>query len=1263
MIRHAFLVWWLLLSSLRAGAEIGLPLVEEFTRAELGAQGMGWSATQLRDGRLIFGFDSISVYDGVRWKTEPMPRSYAVRALDAAEDGGFWIGGVNEVGHFALAGDGFHYRSLTSFLPPEIRNSLGDVWNVFSDGPDRAIFVSTSYILQWRAGRFAVEALRGAPRLAGFRSGHRIFIGHRPTGLQAIGPSGFEPVLSVEQLHGAGVVWGGSSGRTEIYATTSGLRRLDHGTLVSFAPTIDAWIGENILTCATALTDGRIAIGTLKGGAMLVEADGSGAEKLDLGANISTDSVHALFEDREGCLWVVCPAGLFRVRPDRAISVVQLPRPSAYPVRAIAPIGEGALVASDTGLWRIDEPRGPEGKALYQLNGFHEHIQSLVREDNNVLVAHRGGISRVRSDGVVELLRAAPSDVFAVARSPDGRLYIALNHGVLGLSASADASEVPGSFPDNPDSLVALSPGTLVGGLYASGVATIGVPNDRVTALAHAFEEETGRAFVAGSDQRLFAVRGHKLAVLPAPDRPHLTLTLPTGIEPKALAAGTEGDAWLACDRPVTDRFGQPTVYHLELENETITATPLRIDVLNQAGALNSLAVQPSARGTVLWIGGESALLRVVPAELPKWTPPKPPELQLVTPLLAKDGELLLPYKGNHLEVNIISPEPDRRPAIRVQTLIDGMGATWRDLQDKNGVALANLQNGRYRLHVRYVAADLSTSPIASIQFVVAPPWWFTPSALVLQLLGAGSFVFGIVRLRLRSLRERANRLEKIVAERTEQLARASEAKSAFVSSMSHELRNPLNGLVASAHALDEERLDPQQRRLLGTVRHCADLLDALIGDVLDMSEIESGTIKLRNRPYNPIEIMDTSTAIVRPIADRKGLTLSPHVAKDVPSLTYGDAFRVQQVLLNLLGNAVKYSETGAITLTLRRSTTVPDQLEYIVEDQGPGISAEEKNRLFTKFSRLPAAREKGIPGTGLGLAVCRELVERMGGRIGLRDAVPSGSVFYFSVPTGSPGATESLPTPAAPFAAPQTALVVEDIDYNAEAMVALLKVMGCHATTASTGAAALARLREGRYDVAFIDCDLPDMSGPDLARTLTTAGSTSLPRLIATTAYADDAMRVRCHQSGMIGYIVKPVTRQKLRAVLASTEGEARESIPEDPTFPFAANQALDLRQLELLGRDQSNLDAAGQRLGDLLQTDLGLLRQASEAGDFENARSIAHRIVSHARFVGAKGLALVASEIERSARDEPELVAELLPAVETQAQQVISALQALKK
>ncbi len=1256
----------LLLAFLTGGhAEIGAPLVDEFGRTRFGTRGLGWSATQLRDGRLLFGFDDISVFDGVDWTTHAVPETYAIRALDAAPDGTFWIGGVNAVGYGTPEGGGFRFHSLTPQLPAELQGRIGDVWNVFADGPGRAIFVATAHVLEWTGHTFIVHPLEAAPRLAGFRLDGRVHIGHRPTGLRVLGRDGLETVLTATQLRGAGVLWGDASGGRPIFATTSGLRELRDGELVPFAPALDAWMLDNILTCATRLPDGRIAVGTLKGGTMLVEADGSGAQPLQLDANVSTEAVHALLTDAEGCLWVVCPAGLFRVRATRAIAAVQLPRAAAYPVRASVPLRDGALVASDTALWRVAETA--DGDRLYQIPGFRERVLALMPQGAEVLVAHRGGVSAMQADGTVKLLHAFAGDVFALARDESGRLFAALGHRAVELSA-AGAIEIPGAFPDVPGSLAALPSGTLVAGTYSAGLAIIGPAHPGASTLAAELAGDRGRAFVAPAGPMLYAARGRTVAVLPAPDRPSLALRLPEGTEVKALAAGEGGRAWIACERPLAGSPPLPLLYRIDVGAARLTATPLRLDPLHHAGALHSLSAHEAQGETTLWLGGESALLHLRPSDLPQWTAPAAPRLQLVTPLPHDRTRLLLPYKGNRLELDLLTPEPGRRPAVRLQTRIEGIGGDWSDPHEHK-LVLANLQHGDYRVQARFIAADDSTSPVATLAFTVAPPWWLTPWALGLQFASAAFAVFGFVRLRLNSLRRRALRLEKLVAERTEQLARASEAKSEFVSGMSHELRNPLNGIVASAQALDEHGLDEEQRRLLATVRHCAGLLDALIGDVLDLAEIESGTIKLRHRNYVPADIVAAAAAIMRPIAERKGLRLTDHVEPGVAPLAHGDAFRIQQVLLNLLGNAVKYSDRGEIRLVLRARSAgdAGAQLEFEVRDEGPGVSEKEQQKLFAKFSRLPSAHEKGVPGIGLGLALCRELVTRMGGAIGVESAPGAGSTFRFTVPVGAVSPGSETEGALDDFAPPRTALVIEDLDYNARAMTALLERLQCRADTAGSGAAALAKLREARFDVAFIDYDLPDTSGPALARTIAEQHPAAKPVLIAMTAYADEATRKRCRAAGMEAFIVKPVTRQKLHAALAQiAQPAAGAQAPVEPVPPPApgpgTTPALDLRQLELIGSTPADRYHAAQRLGEMIQTDIGLLRQTAEAGDFTSAASAAHRIVSHARFVGARALAMLAEETQRSAQEEPELALDLLPATETQARLVVAALHALQ-
>lgn len=1254
-IRFCLLWFWVVCFSLGGRADIGAPVIDEFGRAQFIAQGLGWSAVQLSDGRLVFGFDAITVFDGARWKTYQVPKTYALRALDTAPEGAIWVGGVNEVGFLEPVGADFRYHSLVDRLPSELQGHLGDVWHVFSEGPGRAVFVSTEHILRWNGDRFTVFHLPGAPRLSAFRVDGRILIGHRPTGLRALGKEGLENVLTADQLQGAGVVWSGVVGGHQVFATTSGLRVLHNQVLLPFAPSLDSWTRDSVLTCAIGLRDGGIALGTLKGGITMVNVDGSVVRKLDLNEEFPTEAVNALLEDKEGWLWAVSPARLLRILPSHAVSIFYPPRSAAFPAHAIAPFEDGAIVASETGLWRTLGAPGSDGKRLAKIKGLHERMLGLLQDEANVVVAHRGGVSSVQADGTVKLVHTFPGDVFALARDSQGHLLAALNHRVLQLNTD-EAVELPGVLPDIPTSLAALSNGTLVAGTWAQGVASIGPVDPGAIDLAQSLVQQSGPAFVALSDGVIFAARGSIASAYVQPNAKCITVTLPKGFEPKAIAKRSRSEAWLGGERQFSDGIRLPIIYQLRIDTDRIEATPLRLDSLNRIGSLSSLAVQGTTSGPVLWIGGDTALLRVLPSELPPWSEPAAPYLRLVNGPPVDGKDLILPHQRNRLEIEIFSPEPDRRVGLRLQTMIEGTGGNWSNPHDQYGVSLANLQSGHYRVRARLIAPDDSISGISELPLTVALPWWFTLWAIIGETLLASLLVFGILRLRFRSLRLRASRLEKLVAERTAQLTHASQAKSEFVSNMSHELRNPLNGIVASAHALDESGLAADQRNLLATVRHCAGLLDALIGDVLDMAEIESGTIKLRNRDYNPSEVVIAAARVVRPIAERKGLSLVVTLSESIPKTARGDAFRIQQILLNLIGNAVKFSDRGEIKMTLI-GATAPDGsplLEFRIQDDGPGISRQDRTRLFEKFSRLPSAHEKGVPGTGLGLALCRQLVGRMGGRIWVSNTEGPGSTFCFQVPVRTADTDGKSETAAESFEAPQTALVIEDLDYNAHAMVAILKMMHCRADTAPTAAIALEKIRKTAFDVIFLDCDLPDMPGPALASAIVAekAVHAPLPLLIATTAYADNATRERCRKAGMIAFIAKPVTPEKIRAALGSVGKALLSSPPLQNRCAALEPTGLDLSQLKLLGDKPSELRATAQRLREMLKADMAILRASCDQRDFATARSTAHRIVSHAKFVGAKPLAIVAGEIERSATEEPDAAIELLASAESHAE-----------
>lgn len=1238
------------------------PVTDEYRRADYQSDGLGWSATQLPDGRLMFGFDSIVTFDGRSWRQHPVSGTYALRALAPAGDGRVWVGGLDDVGYLTESRGVFTYHSLSDKLPEGVRGEIGDIWYVFADGPGHAVYVANEHVLRWDGNTFEVHHLPGRRRLSAFLHEGRIHIGHRPAGVSVLTDSGFETVLPTEAVEGLGIVWMGRLAGELVAATTSGLRRVENGRLVPQAPQFDDLIRESVLTCATPLADGRLALGTMKSGVLLIDPSNPELQPFGIHTGLPADSVHALFQDHEGWLWVVSPARLQRIWPERSVSIFQPPQPEAFPATALAPLGNGVLIATDTGLWHTSSGAASARGMLTPVAGANDRMLSLLPVPDGVLVGHRGGLSLATPSGGFELHQQLSGHGFALAHDPDGGTLVAHDRQLV-LWNGDTLTPIGQPLPDVATSVAALTRDQALAGTWLRGLVAVGETDAAVQALVELLANEPGATFVARAGGRIFAVRGRKIAALEPDGRILRAPEPPEGFEPRALHAATADTAWLAGERRFSDGSRAPLLQRIAVRGAQLEATVLRFDVLNRAGSPRSLTTDSRSPET-LWIGGDLALLSVDADTLRPASPPEPPQIRLVSGTVRREGhDLLMPHRNNRIELEIISHEPARRDDLRLETLLVGGETEWSEPRDVQTISLTNLQSGSYAVRARYLAPDGSRSTSSEFAFIVAPPWWLTGWAIALEVIGAGLTVLVIVRVRVRSLRRKAAHLEKLVAERTAELVHASQAKTEFVSSMSHELRNPLNGIVATAYALGAAPLDDEHQRHLSTLRHCAGLLDALIGDVLDFSEIESGRITLKPVEYAPADLIAAAVGVIQPVAQRKGIELRVDIENDLPSQATGDASRLQQVLLNLMGNAVKFSERGEVRLSVRHVAPAGEErLQFTVQDQGPGIPPAERNSLFEKFSRTSYAREHAIPGTGLGLAVCRQLVERMGGRIWLVDTPGPGATFSFEVPLRLEGATPvGAPSPGtSPL--PRTALIVEDLDYNARAMVAMLSTLGCRGEAASTAAAALQRVREKRYDVIFIDCQLPDMTGPQLAAAINAVNGESpdAPPMIATTACADEATREACRRAGMDGFIAKPVTPEKIRNAIA---GRDHARLPASPMIlpPVTPSPTprIDLRQLRIIASDPAGLQEQARRVGELLETDLRSLGTAGRRGHLDAMRESAHRIVSHSRFIGAAMLAAIADEIQKSDDASAEVAIDLIEAAEREATRVLQELE----
>jgi signal transduction histidine kinase/AmiR/NasT family two-component response regulator len=372
---------------------------------------------------------------------------------------------------------------------------------------------------------------------------------------------------------------------------------------------------------------------------------------------------------------------------------------------------------------------------------------------------------------------------------------------------------------------------------------------------------------------------------------------------------------------------------------------------------------------------------------------------------------------------------------------------------------------------------------------------------------------------------------------------RASEAKSMFIATMSHEIRTPLNGVIGMARLLRDTPLTGEQREMLDTISQSGEALLDVINDVLDLSKLEAARMRVVYADYAPADILNSVAGLVRPAAREKGLMLDIDIDPDLPPRGRGDAVRIRQVLLNLVGNAIKFTPSGRITLSLRR---VPEAVEFAITDTGDGIAPEKIDTLFHPFTQLDSSPSRAYEGTGLGLAISKKLVELLQGEIGVESTPGHGSRFWFRVPYPPPeGATapvESLSHSAAPVR-PLRVLIAEDNPANQLVASRLLQRLGHSVTCAANGAEAVAAYSAQSWDLVLMDCQMPGMDGYQAARAIRSLEAAVGRRtpIVAVTANAMAEDMHKCLDSGMDGYLTKPIN-------FADLERIVRESVATAP-------------------------------------------------------------------------------------------------------------------
>lgn len=557
----------------------------------------------------------------------------------------------------------------------------------------------------------------------------------------------------------------------------------------------------------------------------------------------------------------------------------------------------------------------------------------------------------------------------------------------------------------------------------------------------------------------------------------------------------------------------------------------------------------------------------------------------------------------------------------------------------------------------RFLAGAVSMAAIGFAVVLLTNAYWGSNLSLgvglLVGLIAVPMYLSGLLRQLTRA---------------TQEAHRANEAKSRFLANMSHEFRTPLNGLSGMSELLATTRLDSEQRECLSTIQASTRSMLALVEDVLDISAIEAGKLKLDIAEFSPRELIDNVGMILLPQARAKKLSYEVRIAADVPDKVRGDSRHLRQVLLNLAGNAVKFTDLGSVRLEVTTFAAAGDKvgLRFTVTDTGIGIPVSMQARLFEAFEQADVSLSRRYGGTGLGTTIAKALAESMGGSIGFESAEQRGSSFWVNIPFDAadtapvsvvpawiedqnPHGAENIIAFSDPFLRHRARvrslqiLVADDHEANRMVVQRLLQKAGHRVVCVNGGEEVLDALEIADYDTVIVDLHMPGISGLDLLkqlRIMEAGGGRRTPVLVLSADVTPDAI-TRCEQAGARAFLAKPIAATKLLDVLAeiANNGRVTTPVPVDRPQTTVSDDVLDpgvLNELSALGMGESfEREFIVQCLNDA-DGCIGAMAHAMEQGNGGHMREHAHALKGVASNLGLVKLAAASGEMMRLADSE---------------------------
>ena len=1239
------------------------------------------------DGVLFVGSHRLAAFDGAVWRAIAVPEASRVLALahspagagEAAPDGArgqksarppelerIWVGASGTIGY--LEKDFFGqwiFHSLKAQLAAAKLGEIDEVRFVHPAGRG-AVFVARSRILRWDGEMMTAWDLPSATRLYAFADRDALLVYQSGVGLLRLEADGPKLWLPESTLPARPPMVG--------YLTVgSGIRLAVFNDAV-YRHMADGWVRQeevsDVLNGKRAIrallqADGTLAISTSYGGIVLAQADGKLLGLTNSQSGLPDDSVNTMWDDGAGQLWVGLNRGLARLVGVNAFSLFD--QRVGLATRDIKEV-----------LWHDGRPIVITGQSVYALvpatavahfsriETYWTFLRDGMVVDGQLWLGDSAGLWRVAAGkGVHEPQVAAEvfllfkpramSRGFLFFETSECMAWLPDERGGAAVSLHQNLDSAPVSAVEDRSGTIFVS--TINGQIHAF---VWHEAERRLERVAHYVQGQGlpvvgTRPVLSRLDGTVFAFTDRGILALGQDRKEFKPAAEFADFIAVAATPSTRGGAYWVVQHKQLGEAGPKALLWVERDQATgkFRWRPLYAPGLDQAGDVSSANLTTEGGAEVLWIGGANALLRLETARLrPAEAVPAVSlqELQLgagdLAPLTA-GARTSFPSSVNRLEFVFAAGAAVTTDSVfSYQTRLEGIEREWSAPHNTPHREFTGLPAGEYAFTARAVDRFGRTGPALRYNFAVEAAWYRRPWAFAIEAAIAALLVWTVVRWRVHQLQRQTERLNRLVNERTRELSLSNTAKSEFLENISHEIRNPLNGIVGLINLLEEKSLSGPEREHAQALKECSENLTRVFNEVLNFSKLEYGYVALEERPFRLAELLDSVRNLFSGPAAQQGNTIAVRLPAWLVDGFWGDGGKIKTIVNNFVGNALKYAPGTPVEIVVTGAEAGEGKTDVLIEvaDRGPGVPPEEQDLIFKKFVRGSNSKASQVTGAGIGLATCRLLARLLGGSVGIESPAPltaaggepvgrgletsPGSVFFLKLTLARRESAKD-PAPHGPSngTGGDWALIIEDQHYNQVVLAGVVSKLGFHTACARDADEAFAAIGKQSFFVVFLDVELPQMKGPEIARRLRALPLGPQLIIIGTSASESEDAAQRCLAAGMDVFLLKPLTAAGIQAALTKARRGSRSQNGATPMVDFSA--------LELYSHSVGGgMAGAVHTYVSALKGELAGLRDATSRQAAADVALAAHRVRSHATLISASGLAEAAGDFEKMAR-----------------------------